>query len=563
MTLGAFIGVHDTSDPGEARKTKLFEAINTRIPNLREGSAVLQRHGMVGLPTPLGDETSRTGQLIFQHRRLDGTIDRLSFGGGRLYRWDGTVGASAFTDITPAGVTIHPSNPVFAATLNAEIIFSDENYNPWVFNPAAGTADLINIDTIGTDWASKGGPEIRSAKVVFIVKRQGSSEITMEDDDPILMDDDDDELMTELLIGVQNTIVWSEEGDPRTGYIQDGFDNALTLTQTSDEVLGGIKSEEAALIYFRNKGIGYITGEITDDFKASHTKDTASTTSGSDSPAAMISIKKRVWFLDMDGRVCRLLAGGGEPEQLFYPMRRELEGHVGTSANRTSVVRYARAAYHEGYNLVLFTIWDRQTIYAFDADTGKFVGIWVVGGDEGESVHIDAMGSMLDSNSRATFLILGTRSSDYDTAAQGVLWKEKHPDDAMQWLDQPDASVASYVALTRVAETQWISSNAATSYRAIEVSAQVVGDVDRHAVGLEYTTPSGGRSARLVAQSSRTVGVKSNADAVATVGWTLGRNAQGGALRFRLSATHADNVCWGVHNIAVTAIVTKSRPNAR
>jgi hypothetical protein len=52
ITLGAFNGVFDTSAPGEARKTRLFEATNTFIPNPRDGSEVLGRHGCRGPREP-------------------------------------------------------------------------------------------------------------------------------------------------------------------------------------------------------------------------------------------------------------------------------------------------------------------------------------------------------------------------------------------------------------------------------------------------------------------------------------------------------------------------------
>jgi hypothetical protein len=557
LTLGAFIGVHDSSDPGESRKTKLFESFNAYIPNLKEGSAVLARHGLGGLPTQLAG----TGQLVFQHKRLDQTIDRFKVAGGRLYRWDGTNGVNAHIDITPIGVMIHPSNRVFAATLNDDVIFTDQNTNPWVYHPASGTFDIIQINSLGDEWASQGGPVIRSAKVMFVVKRIGSAEITTEAD-VVITTETDEPLLTELISGAQNTVIWSIEGNPLVGYQQDGFDNALTLTQTSDEIVAALDSEEAALVYWRNKGIGYIKGEVTDDFKASHTKDTASKTRGTDTPAALVSSDTYIWFVDMDGRVCRM-AVGGEPEQLFFPMRREIQDHIGIAASRADVARYGYAAFHEGYNLVLFTIWDRQTIYVFDADTGIFVGNWFVAGDEGESIHIDAMGSMLDAENRATFIILGTRGSVYTPAALGVVWREKHKDADFQWLDQPNLSVASTVPLVRAAETQWVASDAAARFRATYVAAQLVGDVAQHEVGLQYTTPSGGRSTRRVALSRRTVGVKSDADAVSRAAWSPGKNAQGGVLRFRISATHSENVRWGLHSIHVKGVVTEARTNSR
>jgi hypothetical protein len=559
ITLGAFNGVWDSSAPGEARTTRLFESINMFIPNAREGSEVLQRHGCLGLATQLGNSAGRTGQGVLTHRRLDGTIDRFTFGGGRMYRWDGAAG---FTDITPVGIVIDAENPVFVASMNDEIIISDETNPLWIYTLTTGAAEIIWTDDAHTDYSSKGGPVIKSGKVVFILRRRGSSTLTEEDDTDLLMEDDEP-ITTELTSGFQNTILWSEEADPRTGYQQGDFDNALTLIQTSDEVLAALSAEEGALVYMRNTGIGFITGDITEDFKASNTKDTISSSRGTDAPAAVFSKDRKIWFVDMDGRVCRASVGGGEPEQLYFPIRREVEDHVGAAANRADVARYARVGFHEAYNLMLFTIWDRRTVYGFDADTGRFMSEWVLGGDVGASAHIDAMGSMLDANNRATFVFLGTRGETYSVAEQGVFWRQKHSDDDSQWLDQANASSGACVALTRAAETQWVTSNAAAIYRVHQIAAQLVGDTNRHQIGLQYTSPAAGISSQLVARSTRTVGVKSAADAVATARWSLGPNAQGGALRFRIAAANTDNVRFGLHNILVTGTVVKARPGQR
>jgi hypothetical protein len=65
----------------------------------------------VGLANRLGNDVDgRQGQCLFMHRRLNGTIQRYTFGGGRMYLWDG---ASTYTEITPVGITIDRTNPMF------------------------------------------------------------------------------------------------------------------------------------------------------------------------------------------------------------------------------------------------------------------------------------------------------------------------------------------------------------------------------------------------------------------------------------------------------------------
>ena len=558
-TLGPFTGTFDSPDPGAARPTRLFDAQNVIIPDLRNGSAVVQRHGFLGLETPLGDAMHRTGQFGFVHHASDGSITRYVFCGGFMYRWDGNT---TFTNITPAGIALHRSNPLFGVTYNDELILSDENNNPWIYTPSSGAAETIHYNTADQSWSTKGGPTIYGGAVFFAVKLVGETGIT-DESDIVITDESDTPIVSELEGGVQNTIVWGEPLDARTGYQQDNFDNAETLVQTSSEVIAGLVGEENALVYLRNKGIGALSGAVNEDLHNSTTRDSISESSGTDSPAAIVVKDRRIWYVDLDGRVMRMVVGGGEPQQLWYPVRRELEDHIGTDANRAIVASVARGAYHEAYNLVLFTIWDRQTIYAFDADTGIFVSTWTIAGDTGDSIHIDWMGPMVDHENRSTFVILGTRGSTYETASQGVVWRQKHQTDANQWLDQPNASSGTCIPITRAMEPHWITANGNTSFRAVEVIAQLVGDSARHAVGLSYVVPASGKSNRIVAQSTATVGEKSTSDSIATARWSLGRNAQGTGIRLRLDATHSDNVRWGVHDITLRSVVTQARPNAR
>jgi hypothetical protein len=555
ISSGPYRGVFDSPDPKEARSTRLFDALNMLIPDLINGSEVVARHGMVGSTTRLGSGTDYTGQGVWLHRRLDSTIDRFTFGGGKMYRWDG---ATTFTDITPAGIKIDTVNPIFCASYSGKVVVSDEQNKPWVYDPILATAAVIEMNANLDEWATKGGPEVYGGKVFFILRALGMATLDTESALDIITEDGVT-LTTELTSGYQNSIVWSEELTPDIGYQQLNYDNLWQLTQTSNEVLGGIEAEEGALIYFRNQGIGYISGVVTTNFRASATKDTISTTIGTDAPAAIVSVNRHVFFVDMDGRVFRAIVGAGEPQQLWFPVRREIEEHVGTSASRSNVVSYARGAYHPGYNLVLFTIWDRQTIYAFDADSGTFEGTWSIGGDINAGIHIDAMGSLIDSSNRSCFVVMGSRTSTRDSTTQGVLWRQKQADDTVQWLEQPDEAVASYTALIRAVETHWLTSSAAKSYRVTDVAAELLGHSARHAVKLQYIVPSSGRSNAITAQSSAATGEKSATDTISVARWSLGPNAQGTSVRLRVSADHSDNVRFGVSDLSLKAAITQAR----
>lgn len=555
ITAGPFGAVVDSADPNQRKLTRLVDALNVYNPDPKDGAAVLARHGFMGLATALGTAAVRTGQGTHLHRSLAGLLYRYTFGGGKMYLWDGGTG---FTDITPAGITIDASNPIFCATYNDEVVITDEQNKPWIYTPTTGAAAVIEYNAALDPWATKGGPVVYGGFIFFLVKGSGEALLELQTTTDVLVTEDGLPLTTELTSGHQNQIAWGNALDARTGYNQGAYDHVWQLTQTSSDTLGALYADESALVYLRNVGIGYITGDVDDDFRTSSTRDAIDEVVGTDAPAAVVGVHKKIWFADLDGRVHRCSAGGGEAEPLWFPVRREVTERMGTAASRANVAAYARAAYHSGYDLVLFTLWDRQTIYAFHASTGKYMGQWEVGG----GIHVTAMGALVDNSNRSTFLLLGTRSTSYTAADLGVVWRQKFPDDASQWLDQADASIAVHTAFSRAAETQWLDHRGAKAFRAHDVTASLVGDSVRHAVRLQYVVPSSGLSAALVAQSSAVVGEMSASDSISTAKWTLGRNAQGSAMRLRLSATHADNVQWGVHEIAVEMTITKARPRA-
>lgn len=551
LEMGPFVGVYDSADTGAKRKNRLFEAKNLFCPDPKNGSAYLERHGFLGLASALGAGSVRTGQKIYQHRRLSGLIDRFMFAGGRMYRWAG--GAAAADDITPTGVTIDEANPVFCASYNDYLIVSDEQNKPWYYNPTSSTATVIEIDDAGTEWTSKGGPIVYGGVVFFILKAQGILQLATENDDNLTTESGLD-LTTELVGGFQNTLIWGEPLAPQTGYDQLDFDNVWQLTQTSNEILGLIIGEEGQLTYFRNEGIGTLVGPVDESFRGQSTKDSGSISQGTDAPAASVSVEKNHhWFVDMDGRVCRMK--NGAVDELWYPTRRSVDDHVGETLNRETVVSVARAAFHKAYNLVLFTIWDRQTLYCFDATSGQFVGTWSIGG----GIHIDAMGSMIDENNRLTFIILGTRADSYTGSAQGVIWRQKHEDDVSQWLDCPDQTDTSTVVAHDVAlESHWLLSEKAEEFRINNAELSLLGDTSRHAIGLQYRTPAGGLSSAMTAQSTAVAETTLPSRAV----YSPGKNAQGPSMRLRVTVTHSDNVRFGLNSLVAQGPITKARTKA-
>lgn len=558
IDVGPFAGVFDPSDPGGSGPTRLLEALNMMIADPDNGSAIMARHGFQGQVTQLGaNDDARQGQGLFAARQLNGDIRRFCFGGGRMYEWDGLT---TYTDITPAGVYIDTVNPIFCSMLNGELLVTDEQNKPWVYNLETALAETLEYNSLTEEWNTKGGIVVYSGYPVAIVKSVSQVTLTAENDD-ILQTESGIDLTTEPLEGFRNTIAWGNPFDARTGWNQLAYDHTWQLTQTSGELLGCLFAEEGALVYCRTEGMGRITGPVSDgvggNWRGSATRDAISSTVGTDAPAAFIAVDDKYFFVDVEGRPM-MMQRDGVPQPLWLPVRREVEEHFGTSLNRANVATYARVGYHKEYDLVLFTIWDRTTIYAYNARTGNFLGTWTVA----DGIHITAMGSLPDAYDRNTFVLLGSRSSVFSQAALGVFWKQKHPDDASQWMDQSDASVDVHTAFTRAIETHWLEHKSARNYRIKRAIAELLGSASQHAIRLLYKTPRAAQSAALVAQSSITVGGENDQDAISVARWGLGRNAQGSAIRVRLEATAADNFRWGVHSLTLHGTITEARPRA-
>src|SRR5213592_4672306 len=107
---GPWLGVNDATDPFENSDRYLYDAVNCYMPDPQRGSGTYQRPGWkcqnAGAPL-IG--SNRQGQCVYEHVELDGTLRRFLVVGGKMWRWNGDIGAPTFTDVTPVGVTIATS----------------------------------------------------------------------------------------------------------------------------------------------------------------------------------------------------------------------------------------------------------------------------------------------------------------------------------------------------------------------------------------------------------------------------------------------------------------------
>src|SRR5438034_11431387 len=122
------------------------------MSDTQRGSGTYQRPGWkcqnAGAPL-IG--SNRQGQCVYEHVELDGTLRRFLFVGGKMWRWNGDIGAPTFTDVTPVGVTIATSI-LFCESLAGKLIVNDGTNKPWIGTNLGGTpitGTYIQYNTAG------------------------------------------------------------------------------------------------------------------------------------------------------------------------------------------------------------------------------------------------------------------------------------------------------------------------------------------------------------------------------------------------------------------------------
>lgn len=143
LTAGPWLGVRDTTDPGDDAPRYLARLTNGYVPDPEGGSGAYARPGfkLLNSGAALGTVSGRKGQGIHQHTALDGTEYGFVFCGGKMYSYDPST--EALSDITPANITLSATNRVFCVSFQDEVIVNDGLHKPWRYNPATSTATVI------------------------------------------------------------------------------------------------------------------------------------------------------------------------------------------------------------------------------------------------------------------------------------------------------------------------------------------------------------------------------------------------------------------------------------
>lgn len=332
---GPWQRVLDTARAGKPDPQALRDLANGLLTP--DGSALL-RPGFRRLPKP-ATGAAQFGPATVTVAGVDYTYAVV---GGALYQLNWTT--ETWATVAPSGVTIAASGLVSLVAYAGRVVVSDGANRPWSFDPAS---PATGTPLPATDGAAYGPLRTHYAKLFWID------------------------------VDSRNTGLWTEEQD-FVGGDQGGYNNAWDLKQTSDDPLTALIAEEGRLVYFRPASAGAILGAVDADFQSNGTFDAVSPTRGTRSPYAVcLTDTGTVWFLDSEGRPCRVRAGQGVDDI-------GLACAATTATVRRDRLEAAWAVYHPDADVVLFAVprtaasTANTDLLVFDRASGEYRGRWTV-----------------------------------------------------------------------------------------------------------------------------------------------------------------------------------------
>ena len=171
-------------------------------------------------------------------------------------------------NLATASITLSTTADCYFAVLNGKLVVSDSTNVPFIWDGTAG-GGLTSLTN---------APVLYGQPVIYYGK----------------------------LFGIKNTertaIVWSEENDSTIGYEAGGYNNAWSLTQTSQDNLTCLAATNTGLYYFRATSIGLVTGAVTPDFSTTGVHDSVSAESGCLDPRGPLQAYGALWFFDNNYR---------------------------------------------------------------------------------------------------------------------------------------------------------------------------------------------------------------------------------------------------------------------
>lgn len=277
-------GMHDALDPIMAvpNYARLLQNVYPLDPV--SGSAVVGRPGFQVAGAQLGAANKRTGQLVYQFTKRDGTTYTVTMVGGQgiyTFNWSTRVWSLVVTvaNLTTKSITLSETARCYAVTFTDKLVVNDGVNTMWMWDGTSGATGLTKLTN---------APVIYGQPVIYYAKLFG------------------------IKATERSTIVWSEENQPNTGYEASGYNNAWTLGQTDSEGLYALGATNEALYVFRRSAIGRIQGQVTTNFSTDGVRSDVSENVGTTSPASVLVHESgSLYFLDNLGRPQGIVAGRG------------------------------------------------------------------------------------------------------------------------------------------------------------------------------------------------------------------------------------------------------------
>lgn len=264
--------VRDARQPPARSEDEVFQLVNCYARDTEIGPLLVGRPGFSQMGVQLGTGANRTTQLVYQFTKRAGTEHSIAIVGGQFYTfnwatdtWTEVLDAA---DFSGASITLSATAMCSAVTLADNVVISDGVNTPWMWDGTAG-AGLTSLTNAPVFF----GPMVIRAGKLFGIKN-----------------------------AARQTFVWSEEGDPTTGYEAGGFNNAWDFIQTATEGLVALASTDDALYVYRTNSTSAVFGEVSTDFATTSTKEAVSSALGTRSPWGTIVVNNEVWFLDQYGQ---------------------------------------------------------------------------------------------------------------------------------------------------------------------------------------------------------------------------------------------------------------------
>lgn len=351
----AFVGLREQLEPTAAQPRLARRILNMR-PKLEDtGGALMTRPGIFRMASGEAAGATRV-QATGQFTRQNGTSYTWRVKGGALQTFD--YGTSTWATVASGTGVLDVSARVGWVVFADRLVLSDGIGRPITWTGSA-------FATLATCPVLYGPPTVFYARLVGIKS-------------------------TDRL-----TIVWSEVNDPALGYDAAPYNNAWTLGQTDQEPLEALRATNEALYYWRERSIGTITGQVSQEWRSTGVQDSVSLTLGTRSPFAITSYDTAFYFLDAEARPQRLPFGGRVQEPEIWEAMDQTVGRIPVSG-----LAGATAEAVTEFGVVLLGVPSSSAsstndqLLVFDGKDGTALAIWNGFPFDVLSLHIDGSAAL-------------------------------------------------------------------------------------------------------------------------------------------------------------------------